>query len=113
MIESGAGKSTVADAVVGLVAPRHGVITINGVPLERLPASALRHRIGYVAQETVLYNVTIRDNVMWGRLSSSEADLDEAVRLAGAQAFVRRLPRGYDTSIGDCGNLLSGAETPP
>jgi len=107
---SGAGKSTLVDAILGLVPLAAGDITVNGVSLAQLPLASLRRRIGYVGQETLLYNASIRDNVQWGRLPRSEDELDASMRLAGADAFVRRLPAGYDAPVGDRGALLSGGE---
>jgi ATP-binding cassette subfamily C protein len=107
---SGAGKSSLVDAVIGLVPVSRGVIRIGGVPLDGLPLAAFRHRIGYMGQETVLYNATIGDNVRWGKRTSAAAEFDEAIRLAGADRFIGILEKGYDTPVGDSGGLLSGGE---
>ena len=107
---SGAGKSSLVDAVIGLVPVSRGVIRIGGVPLDGLPLAAFRHRIGYMGQETVLYNATIGDNIRWGKRTSAAAEFDEAIRLAGAEGFIGRLGKGSDTPVGDSGGLLSGGE---
>jgi ATP-binding cassette subfamily C protein len=107
---SGAGKSTLVDAVIGLVDLTDGAIAVNGVPLQELPLASLRRRIGYVGQETVLYNASIRDNILWGRSSSTAEALLTATRLAGADGFITSLNGGYETPVGDRGLLLSGGE---
>jgi ABC-type multidrug transport system fused ATPase/permease subunit len=78
--------------------------------LAELPLPALRRRIGYVGQETVLYNASIRDNVVWGRREWTSDEFDASIRLAGADTFIARLPTGADTPAGDRGGLLSGGE---
>lgn len=107
---SGAGKSTLIDAVLGLVPAGRGTVRINGVLLAELPIAALRRRIGYMCQETVLYNASIRDNILWGSPERGEAALKEAARIAGVDRFVQQSRDGYDTSVGDRGALLSGGE---
>ncbi len=107
---SGAGKSSLVDAVLGLTSITSGDIRINGVPLQDLPLAALRRRVGYMGQDSVLYNGTIGDNVLWGRQQAGAAALAAALRLAGATEFVNRLPLGVDTPVGDRGALLSGGE---
>lgn len=107
---SGAGKSTLVDAILGLVPVTAGAITIGGVPLEQLPLASLRRRIGYMGQDTVLYNSSIRDNILWGRSERSQDELDACVRVAGADGFIGGLRDGYETQVGDRGALLSGGE---
>ena len=107
---SGAGKSTLVDAVLGLVPLTSGEIVLNGVSLGDVPLAAFRRRVGYVGQDTLLYNASVRDNVLWGRPDAGQDALDSTLRLAGAADFVRRLPAGVDTAVGDRGSLLSGGE---
>jgi len=107
---SGAGKSSLVDAVLGLVPVSSGAITINGDALQRLPLASLRRRIGYMGQDTVLYNASIRDNILWGNPGRGDKEIEEVVRLAGADRFINGLNNGFDTSVGDCGALLSGGE---
>jgi ATP-binding cassette subfamily C protein len=107
---SGGGKSTLVDAVLGLVPLTSGSISINGEPLARLPLASLRRRVGYMGQETVLYNASIRDNVLWGNAGADAGALDEAARIAGADGFIRKMTLGYDTVVGDRGALLAGGE---
>jgi ATP-binding cassette subfamily C protein len=107
---SGAGKSTLVDAILGLVPVSKGDVRVNDVPLDRLPLPAFRRRVGYMGQETVLYNASVRENVLWGRPARAQDELHAAIRVAGAGAFISRLPRGYDALVGDRGALLSGGE---
>jgi len=106
---SGAGKSSLVDAVLGLVPVSGGRILVNGVDVSGLPLAALRARIGYMGQETVLYNASVRDNILWRRPDSQARELDDAVRLAGAEQFLSKL-NGYERFVGDGGALLSGGE---
>lgn len=107
---SGAGKSSLVDAVLGLVPLCSGEISINGEALQRLPLASMRRRIGYMGQDTVLYNASIRDNILWGNSGLGDKEIDEAVCLAGADRFINGMKKGLDTSVGDRGALLSGGE---
>ncbi|HEY3044884.1 MAG TPA: ABC transporter ATP-binding protein [Vicinamibacterales bacterium] len=107
---SGAGKSTLVDAVLGLVPVSSGTISINDELLDDLPLAALRRRIGYMGQETVLYNATIRDNVLWGNQEADDRALQAAAQVAGAAGFIQKMSKGYDTTVGDRGALLAGGE---
>jgi ATP-binding cassette, subfamily C, bacterial len=104
---SGAGKSTVADLVMGLIQPENGRILVDGLPV--VPGS-WRGQVGYVAQETFLFNETVRYNLLLARPDVEEKDLLDALELAAAQGFVEKLPDGLDTVIGDRGVRLSGGE---
>ena len=106
---SGAGKSTVADLVTGLLAPNNGRILVDGIPLTRQAGRAWRRQIGYVAQDTMLFHDTVRANLLWAQPDSTEDDLKEALTLAAAE-FVFDLPRGLDTMAGDRGVLLSNGQ---
>lgn len=107
---SGAGKSTLADLLMGLIQPREGAVLIDGRPLDAERLEAWRSRIGYVAQETFLFNDTVRANLLWARPDATGEDLHKALRLAAADDFVARLPDGMETVLGDRGVLLSGGE---
>ena len=107
---SGAGKSTVADLVMGLISPDQGKVTVDGKPITHSSVASWRNRIGYVAQETFLFNETIRFNLKLARPDASEDDLKEAIRMAAADGFVGKLPEAMDTVIGDRGVRLSGGE---
>ncbi len=106
---SGGGKSTVADVVVGLITPDAGRVLVDGVPLAGGRVAAWRGRIGYVNQDTFLFNDTIRANLLLVRPEASDDELLDALRSASA-AFVAGLPDGLDTVVGDRGVRLSGGE---
>jgi ATP-binding cassette subfamily C protein len=103
---SGAGKSTVADLVNGLLSPLTGRVLVDGVPLTPQAARAWRRHVGYVAQDTVLFHDTVRANLHWANPGASEQEMRESLSLAAAE-FVYELPQGLDTTVGDRGMLLS------
>jgi ATP-binding cassette subfamily C protein len=107
---SGAGKTTVADLVMGLVSPREGRIEVDGRALDESWLRAWRAGIGYVAQDTLLFNDTVLANLRWARPDATEAAVWEALRLAAADGFVAALPQGVLTEVGDRGVRLSGGE---
>lgn len=107
---SGSGKSTVADLIMGLITPDEGRVLVDGVPLTRERMRSWRDRIGYVAQETFLFHDTVRANLLWARPDATDEAVRGALRLAAAEEFVARLPKGLDTVVGDRGVLLSGGE---
>ncbi len=107
---SGAGKSTLGDLVMGLYPADSGRITIDGVPLALSAARVWRERIGYVANETALFRLTVRENLLWARPDASEGDMLEALRLAVADEFAQALPQGLDTVVGERGGMLSQGE---
>lgn len=106
---SGAGKSTTADLVMGLLRPHKGQILIDGIPLDDKNSFSWKNHLGYVAQDTFLFNDTIRSNLLIAKSDASEKDLKEVLKLASAE-FVFNLPDGLDTIIGDRGVRLSGGE---
>jgi ATP-binding cassette, subfamily C, bacterial len=103
---SGAGKSTVADLVNGLLSPNEGRVLIDGAELTPVGARAWRWHVGYVAQDTVLFHDTVRANLLWAQPGARDEELHEALSLAAAE-FVFDLPQGLDTTVGDRGMLLS------
>ncbi|HEX8690896.1 MAG TPA: ABC transporter ATP-binding protein [Longimicrobium sp.] len=107
---SGSGKTTVADLVMGLVRPRAGRIVVDGRELDEEWLRGWREGIGYVAQETVLFHDTVLANLRWARPEATEAEVWEALRAAAAEEFVRALPGGLETVVGDRGLRLSGGE---
>lgn len=108
--ESGSGKTTTADLILGLFEPDQGRITLDGVPLTEIDLGRWRSMVGYVPQEILLFNDTILMNVTLGDPGISEAAAIEALERAGAMAFVRELPQGLATTVGDRGVLLSGGQ---
>src|ERR1700678_1650152 len=103
---SGAGKSTVADLVNGLLSPLTGRVLVDGVELTPQAAKSWRRHVGYVAQDTVLFHDTVRANLRWAKPDASEQEMRESLSLAAAE-FVFALPQGLDTTVGDRGMLLS------
>jgi len=107
---SGAGKSTLADLIMGLIEPQEGAVLIDDVPLDVERLRAWRGCIGYVAQETFLFNDTVRANLLWAYPDATEDELHTALHLAAADDFVAQLPDGMETALGDRGVRLSGGE---
>jgi ATP-binding cassette subfamily C protein len=107
---SGAGKTTIADLAVGLLAPASGRVLVDGATLTGGLVARWREAVAMVPQEVFLFHDTIRANLLWARPLASEPDLWRALALASAETFVRRLPSGLDTVAGDRGERLSGGE---
>ena len=107
---SGAGKSTIADMVMGLILPDEGNIYVDKDALTPENLQNWRNQIGYVAQETFLFNDTIRNNLIFADPNADDNDIWEVLKLASADEFVLKLPEGLNTLIGDRGVLLSGGE---
>lgn len=107
---SGAGKSTVVEMVMGLLTPETGAVEVDGVRLDSSHLESWRAQIGYVPQDIFLFHDTIRQNLLWAKPSAAEPELWEALRMASAEDFVRRLPQGLDTVVSDRGVRLSGGE---
>jgi ATP-binding cassette, subfamily C, bacterial len=103
---SGAGKSTIADLVNGLLSPNAGRVLVDGAELTAQTARAWRRHVGYVAQDTVLFHDTVRANLRWAKPDASEQEMLAGLTLAAAE-FVLELPQGLDTTVGDRGMLLS------
>lgn len=108
--ESGAGKSTVAALLLGVLAPTAGRISIGGVDLATCRMDAWRRQIAWVPQHPTLLRGTVADNIRLGEPSAADEKVHEAAALAGAAAFVSSLPNGYETVIGDGGRSLSPGE---
>lgn len=107
---SGAGKSTIADLVMGLLEPTDGEICVDDARLDSVARRGWRTQLGYVGPDTALFNLSIRDNLLWARPDASEAELTQALRASSAEEFVRALPDGLDTIVGDRGAMLSQGE---
>jgi ATP-binding cassette, subfamily B, bacterial MsbA len=107
---SGAGKSTIADLLLRFYDPTSGRILFDGVDLRELNVLWLRRQIGVVPQQTFLFAGTIAENIRMGSLEASESDVAIAARQGHVDEFVRELPDGYETVIGEGGNGLSGGQ---
>lgn len=107
---SGAGKSTIADMVMGFITPEEGYIRIDNDILSENNFTSWRNQIGYVAQDTFLFNDTIRNNLLLAKPNVTEKEIINALNMVSADNFVLNLPDGLDTLIGDRGVLLSGGE---
>jgi ATP-binding cassette subfamily B protein len=107
---SGAGKTTVFQLLLRFYDPSAGRILVDGVDLARADPQAVRRRIGLVPQDTVLFAASARENIRYGRPGASDADVEAAARAAAADEFIRRLPEGYDTFLGERGTRLSGGQ---
>jgi len=107
---SGVGKSTLADLVLRLYDPSEGTIEIDGRDLRRLRQASYRALFGVVPQEPLLFNGTIRENIVYGRDDLAESEVIRAARIANAHDFIGELPEGYDTVVGDRGIRLSGGQ---
>jgi len=107
---SGAGKSTIADMLMGLIIPQSGSITVDDVDLTKENLLSWRNQIGYVAQDTFLFNDTIRNNLLFADPAACDEEVLEALKQASADEFVLKLPQKLDTLIGDRGVRLSGGE---
>ena len=107
---SGSGKSTLIDLIMGLIRPESGSIEFDGRPLTDEQKRQLRGMIGYVPQEPTLLHASIRENLLLMNEQASDEELWEALRLSAAEEFVRQLPEGLDTIVGDRGLRLSGGE---
>ena len=107
---SGSGKTTLSDLVIGLVEADSGTVAIDGVPLDQVSKRAWRERIGYVPQEMFLINDTIRVNVTLGEDGLGDAEVEAALRAAGAWEFILKLPDGVDTRVGERGAMISGGQ---
>jgi ATP-binding cassette subfamily B protein len=107
---SGAGKSTTFQLLLRFYDPESGRISIDGSDLRRLRPEELRMQIGFVPQDTVLFGASARDNIGYGRPGASDAQIEAAARAAAADQFLRELPAGYDTFLGERGTRLSGGQ---
>jgi subfamily B ATP-binding cassette protein MsbA len=107
---TGSGKTTLADLLLRFYDPDAGAIEVDGVDLRRISRGSWLEHVAVVTQEPFLFAGTIRENIAYGRPGASEAELREAARVAHVDEFLDRLPRGWDTDVGDAGTLLSGGQ---
>jgi ATP-binding cassette subfamily C protein CydCD len=107
---SGAGKTTAAHLLLRFWDPQEGAISLDGTDIRQLKLDDLRGQIALVAQDTYLFNATLRDNIRLGRPTASDDEVLEAARAANVEEFARALPEGYDTLVGERGMQLSGGQ---
>ncbi|CAO4145051.1 ATP-binding cassette subfamily B protein [Methylorubrum thiocyanatum] len=107
---SGAGKTTVLQLLLRFYDPDEGRVIIDGVPLPQADLDALRARLSLVPQDPVVFSGTVLENIRYGRPGAHETEVEEAARLANADGFIRALPQGYATLLGERGTTLSGGQ---
>ncbi|MGB9178558.1 MAG: ABC transporter ATP-binding protein, partial [Pyrinomonadaceae bacterium] len=108
--ESGGGKSTLTKLLPRFHDPLSGSVIWDGTDLRDAKISSLRQQIALVTQETVLFNDTVRHNIGYGRPDASDAEIEDAARVAFAHDFIKELPHGYDSIVGERGIFLSGGQ---
>lgn len=108
--DSGSGKSTILNLISKYYEPRSGDIKIGGLPIRGIASEKVLERISMVDQDVFLFNDTIRDNIRYARPSATDAEIEEACRLANCDAFIQSMEKGYATPVGENGNRLSGGE---
>jgi ABC-type multidrug transport system fused ATPase/permease subunit len=107
---TGAGKSTIVSLIPRFYDVQSGAIRIDGKDITDYKLKSLRHQIGYVLQETVLFRGTILENIAFGRPEATREEIIAAAQLANADEFISRMPKGYDTMVGERGSTLSGGQ---
>ncbi|MBI4273324.1 MAG: ATP-binding cassette domain-containing protein [Rhizobiales bacterium] len=107
---SGAGKSTIFHLILRFYDPSSGSVKFDGIPVIDTDPAALRGRIALVPQETAIFAASVRENIGFGRPGASAGEIERAAEMAAATEFIRRLPRGYDTEVGERGVTLSGGQ---
>ena len=107
---SGAGKSTIIKLLLRFFDPNSGTIRLDGHDIRTLDRKSFLSQIGLVPQETLLFGGTVRENILYGKLDATEAELEEAAQKANAHEFITNMEKGYDTIVGEKGTKLSGGE---
>lgn len=107
---SGSGKSTIANLIPRFYDIDSGSISIDGYDVREVTTDSLREQIGLVPQETMLFSTSVMENIRYGRLDATDEEIIEAAKAANADEFIRELPEGYDTKIGERGLNLSGGQ---
>ena len=108
--QSGSGKSTIANLITRFYDVNQGAIKIDGTDIRDISKHSLRSLMGLVTQDSILFNDTVRNNVGLGKDNASEEEIIDALKIANAWEFVKDLPKGLETNIGDSGNKLSGGQ---
>ncbi|MDP8973380.1 MAG: ABC transporter ATP-binding protein/permease [Actinomycetota bacterium] len=107
---SGAGKTTVTSLLARLYDPQGGRVLVDGEDVKRYTVKSLRDEITFVPQEPMLFRATVAENIAYGKPGASMEEIEEAARLAGADAFIREMPEGYETLLSERGESLSGGQ---
>jgi ATP-binding cassette subfamily B protein len=107
---SGAGKSTTFQLLLRFYDPEGGKVIVDGVDIAQADPHAVRSRVGIVAQDTVLFGTSARENIRYGRPDATDEEIEAAARAAAADEFIRQLPDGYNTFLGERGTRLSGGQ---
>lgn len=108
--QSGSGKSTIANLITRFYDVNEGAILIDGVDVKDMQTASLRKLIGVVSQDSILFNDTIKNNLLIGKPDATDEELVTAAKIANAYEFIKDLPEGFDTNIGDAGSKLSGGQ---
>lgn len=108
--QSGSGKSTIANLITRFYDVNHGTIYIDGVDIKNLSITSLRGMLGVVSQDSILFNDTIKNNIRIGKQDATDEEVIDALKIANAWEFVKDLPSGINSNIGDSGNKLSGGQ---
>lgn len=108
--QSGSGKSTIANLITRFYDVNKGSISIDGIDIRDLSTPSLRQQLGIVTQDAILFNDSIKSNLKLGKFDATDEDVIEALKIANAWEFVKDLPEGIETNIGDSGNKLSGGQ---
>jgi ATP-binding cassette, subfamily B, bacterial MsbA len=107
---SGAGKTTLADLITRFYDPTFGLVTIDGVDLQQLEIDSFRRKLAVVSQDTFIFNTSVRNNIAYGTAAVTEAEIYRAAQLANALEFIKEMPEGFETTLGDRGIRLSGGQ---
>ncbi len=107
---SGSGKTTLFSLLMRFYAPQQGDVLLDGVAIEQMDLNDLRHRIGVVPQEPVVFSGTVMENILYGKPEATDEEVHAAAQAAFAQEFIAELPQGFDTYLGDRGVRLSGGQ---
>ena len=108
--QSGSGKSTIANLITRFYDVNQGAILIDGVDVKDMQTASLRKLIGVVSQDSIVFNDTIKNNLLIGKPDATDEELITAAKIANAYEFINDLPEGFDTNIGDAGSKLSGGQ---
>jgi ATP-binding cassette, subfamily B, bacterial MsbA len=108
--KSGSGKTTLADLIARFYDPTEGQIFVDGLDLRMLDINSLRNQMAVVSQDTFIFSASVRENIAYGMLDATDAEIREAARLANALDFIEKMPGGLDAKLGERGVNLSGGE---